>query len=69
MPRVVHFEIHAEKPEKAVEFYSKVFGWKIQKWDGPVDYWLVSTGSADERGIDGGIMRRHGPGPVDITRY
>jgi|HubBroStandDraft_4_1064222.scaffolds.fasta_scaffold269909_2 uncharacterized protein len=66
MPRVVHFEIHAEKPEKAVEFYSKVFGWKIQKWDGPVDYWLVSTGSADERGIDGGIMRRHGPGPVDM---
>ncbi len=65
MPRVVHFEIHAEKPEKAAEFYTKVFGWKIQKWEGPVDYWLVSTGPAEERGIDGGIVRRHGQGPVD----
>jgi len=65
MPRVVHFEIHAERPEKAAEFYTKVFGWKIQKWDGPVDYWLVSTGSPEERGIDGGIMRRQGPGPVE----
>jgi hypothetical protein len=42
-----------------------VFGWKIQKWDGPVDYWLVSTGAATERGIDGGIVRRQGPGPVE----
>ncbi len=32
MPRVVHFEIHADDPERAVRFYKKVFGWKIEKW-------------------------------------
>lgn len=25
--RPVHFEIHAEDPRRAVEFYSTVFGW------------------------------------------
>ena len=55
MPRVVHFEIPAEKPERAVEFYEKVFGWKIEKWAGPIDYWLVETGESDEPGINGAI--------------
>ncbi len=29
MPRVVHFEIPADDPERAIEFYRQVFGWKI----------------------------------------
>jgi predicted enzyme related to lactoylglutathione lyase len=58
MPRVIHFEIPAEDPVRAVEFYQKVFDWKIQKWEGPVDYWLVKTGQEDEPGIDGAIKER-----------
>jgi predicted enzyme related to lactoylglutathione lyase len=58
MARVVHFEIHAADPEAAAKFYSTVFGWKVTKWEGPIDYWLVSTGEG--RGIDGGIVRRMG---------
>ena len=58
--RVVHFEIPTENPERASKFYSGVFGWNIQKWDGPQEYWLVDTGEG-EPGIDGGIMRRSGP--------
>ncbi len=58
MPRPVHFEVPADDPERAVRFYESVFGWKIQKWEGPVDYWLVVTGEAPEPGIDGGIARR-----------
>jgi len=61
MPRVVHFEINADEPERAVKFYSEVFGWNIQKWDGPVDYYLASTGEKSEPGIDGGITRRMSP--------
>jgi predicted enzyme related to lactoylglutathione lyase len=57
MPRVVHFEITANDPEKVVPFYQKVFGWKIDKWPGPQDYWLVSTGDPASPGIDGGIFR------------
>lgn len=60
MPRVVHFEIHADNPESAVKFYSNIFDWKITKWEGPIDYWLISTGSKEESGIDGGLMQRRG---------
>lgn len=60
MPRVVHFEIAAREPERTAEFYSTVFGWKIQKWEGPEDYWLVTTGSHSRPGIDGGISSPNG---------
>jgi predicted enzyme related to lactoylglutathione lyase len=65
MPRVIHFEIHAEDPERAVRFYQALFGWEISKWDGPHDYWLVKTGPDGEPGINGGLLRRHGPAPAD----
>ena len=58
MPRVVHFEIPADNPDRAVKFYSEVFDWKIEKWAGPMQYWLVSTGSKEAPGIGGAIMER-----------
>ena len=58
MPRIVHFEIPADNPDRAVDFYTKVFGWEINKWEGPIDYWLVKTGEAGQPGIDGGIVQR-----------
>jgi predicted enzyme related to lactoylglutathione lyase len=63
MPRVVHFEIPADDPERAAGFYEKVFGWRIEKWEGPMDYWLVVTGESGTPGIDGGIAPRQ-PGAV-----
>lgn len=33
MRRIVHFEIHASDPQRAIEFYESVFGWKFQKWE------------------------------------
>jgi predicted enzyme related to lactoylglutathione lyase len=56
MPRPTHFELPADDPERVVQFYSTVFGWQVEKWDGPAEYWLVSTGEGP--GIDGGIGRR-----------
>jgi predicted enzyme related to lactoylglutathione lyase len=56
--RVVHFEIPADDPERAVKFYAKIFGWKIKKWEGGIDYWLVATGDRSAPGIDGAIMQR-----------
>ena len=61
MPRPIHFEIPAENPERAMQFYSKVFGWKFNKWSGPMDYWVISTGQPGEPGIDGGLMPRRDP--------
>jgi predicted enzyme related to lactoylglutathione lyase len=61
MPRVVHFEISADDTQRACDFYTRVFGWGIQKWAGPEDYWLVNTGPTSEPGINGGMFKRHGP--------
>lgn len=57
MPRIIHFEIPADDPKRAVEFYRKVFGWKLDKW-GEMDYWLAMTGKEGEPGIDGAITTR-----------
>jgi len=58
MPRVVHFEIPADIPERAAKFYEDVFGWKIKKWEGPFDYWMITTGEEEETGINGAIMTK-----------
>jgi predicted enzyme related to lactoylglutathione lyase len=60
MPRVMHFEIHADNTERAVGFYKNLFGWEFTKWGGPMEYWLIKTGPDGEPGINGGLMRRHG---------
>ena len=65
MPRVVHFEIHADQPERAVAFYKELFGWEFTSWGGPMEYWMIRTGPTEQRGIDGGLVRRRGPAPTD----
>jgi predicted enzyme related to lactoylglutathione lyase len=60
MPRVIHFEINADDPKRAVKFYETVFGWKINNWGGPSEYWLVGTGDEKQPGINGAIMERMG---------
>lgn len=60
MSRVIHFEIHAENPERAITFYKALFGWEFTLWDGPMDYWLIKTGEDGQPGINGGMLRRHG---------
>lgn len=67
MTRVVHFEIDAKKPERAIKFYEGVFGWKIEKWKGPVDYWLIVTGKEKEPGIDGGLAKRTEKEPSTVN--
>jgi len=63
MGRVVHFEIHAEDPARARIFYEKVFGWEITQWQGE-EYWLITTGKDEEKGINGGIVKRLGNAPT-----
>ena len=67
MPRPIHFEIPADDTQRAVDFYSKVFGWTIKKWDGPMEYWLISTGAKDKPGIDGGLLKRPHPGASTVN--
>ncbi|WP_448003463.1 VOC family protein [Agromyces bauzanensis] len=65
---VVHFEIYGSEPERLVEFYSALFGWRITR-AGEMEYWLVETdpaagaGEAPSAGINGGLAQREGPRP------
>ena len=65
MARVVHFEIHAADPDRAVSFYRELFSWEFTRWEGPWDYWLIRTGGSDQPGIDGGLVKRRGPAPTE----
>jgi uncharacterized protein len=58
MPRISYLDFSADDPERAVSFYSKVFGWQVNKWDGPLEYWEIKTGEPNEHGIDGGLAKR-----------
>jgi len=72
MNRIVHFEIHSARPEKAAKFYGDVFGWDVKEWVIPGAsipdenrYWMVTTGPENEPGINGGIMFRRGQRPAE----
>lgn len=66
MPRVVHFEVQAEDPQRAIAFYEKVLGWKFTKWEaGDWPYWMIETGPAAEPGINGGLLPRMGGTPTE----
>jgi predicted enzyme related to lactoylglutathione lyase len=74
---IVHFEIPADQPERAVQFYRELFGWDIKKYDGGVaggmEYWMVKTvptdpdGRPDGQGVNGGLMRRMYPNQVPVN--
>lgn len=59
MHRPIHFEIHAEDLDRAQAFYETVLGWTFQSW-GDGSYRLVTTGSDDQPGINGGLLKRMG---------
>ena len=62
MPRVIHFSINADDPQRAIRFYTDVFGWKIEKWgepEAPTEWWMITTGPDSEPGINGGLGRRN----------
>ncbi len=58
MPRVIDFEIPADDIERVSKFYQTVFGWKVEKWKGPVDHWFLVTGDDAEPGINGSFAKR-----------
>ena len=68
MSRVIHFEIHAQDVQRAVDFYTAVFGWKTEDWSGFVGmpYVGVTTGEDDRPGINGAIMEASS-GPAGPT--
>jgi predicted enzyme related to lactoylglutathione lyase len=73
MPRVNHFAIPADVPERAISFYERVFDWQFKiGWEydtphGQEKYWYVISGGDGSAGIDGGLTRREYRGqPISV---
>ncbi|UCG45578.1 MAG: VOC family protein [Candidatus Bathyarchaeota archaeon] len=64
---IVHFEIPADDVKKLRKFYSELFGWKIEKMPGFMEYWNVETVPVDDKGepvrpgVNGGMMKKQNP--------
>jgi predicted enzyme related to lactoylglutathione lyase len=64
---IVHFEIPANDVEKLRKFYAELFGWKIEKTPGPMEYWMIGTVPMDEKmmplrpGVNGGLYKKERP--------
>jgi len=62
MATIVHFEIPADNIERTNKFYGNLFGWKMEKMAGPMEYWTFrTTNDKGEQIIGGGIMKRQMP--------
>jgi len=64
---VVHFEIPAQNVQVLRNFYSELFGWKIERFPGPIDYWTIETVPVDQKmtparpGVNGGLFKKENP--------
>jgi uncharacterized protein len=69
--RIVHFEIEASDRERAKNFYSQAFGWKLEQ-TGPEmgEYVVVTTGDPKEPGgINGGIFTPMAGAAKELNAY
>ena len=57
MPKIVHFEIPVDDPDRATRFYEEVLGWQVSRF-GDQPYWLVRAGADEEAGANGALVGR-----------
>lgn len=64
---IIHFEIPAADVENLRKFYVGVFGWKIERHPGPMEYWMIQTVPTDDKGmlqrpgVNGGMLKKQSP--------
>jgi len=49
----IYFEIEADDPARAINFYSQVLGWRFSEDQGPERYWRIEAGE-----FNGGLLPR-----------
>ena len=54
------FAIHVDDTDRAIAFYTSVFGWRFEPW-GPPGFYLIQTGDDSEPGIQGLMHKRQQP--------
>lgn len=56
----IYFEIQADNPIRAMEFYREIFGWKFLKGTSQTtEYWRIEF-----QGQGGGLLKRPAPAPA-----
>jgi len=63
---IVHFEIPSDNIKRAKKFYNDLFGWRMEKMPGSMEYWTFSTDSNKNSGEQqniGGVPQQ------SITNY
>jgi predicted enzyme related to lactoylglutathione lyase len=58
MARPSHFEIPVDDADRAEAFYSKVFGWTFQRFEGAPDYYGMANTGEENPGINGALYKR-----------
>jgi hypothetical protein len=58
MARPSHFEIPVDDPDRAEAFYSAVFGWTFQRFEGAPSYYGMATTGEENPGINGALFQR-----------
>jgi predicted enzyme related to lactoylglutathione lyase len=48
---IIHFEIQAVDVEKLKQFCAGLFGWKIDNYPEPMEYWMIQTVSKNDKGM------------------
>jgi len=70
MATIIHFDISAEKPDRAKKFYEDLFGWKIELMPGPLNYYSIETKDLNGRkGIGGGMAKRENAQQTGIVNF
>ena len=65
--RPSHFEIPVDDPDRAERFYSSIFGWTFQRFEGaPSYYGMAATGDTDP-GINGALFQRDAGSVTSLT--
>ena len=49
----IYFEIEADDPARAINFYTQLLGWRFAEDQGPERYWRIETGE-----LYGGLLPR-----------
>lgn len=65
--QVVHFEIPAEDVQRAVQFYSRLFGWEMEEASGYPDYYMFDSSGGQE--LQGGAVQKRQPGMESPVNY
>lgn len=69
MPTIVHFDIPADDPDRAKNFYTKLFEWKFERPMEAMEFYLMKTEDFEGKPGPGGGLGKRGSKDQKIVNY